>query len=177
MIKRTPVPWVSPEPYVTRTSDRKCILYRSPNHKTFCWTKYTRANFPENLAPPGDGNKSNASAPSIVNNQETNLPLSGSSSAGEVAWAGPWIAGIGYKCVDGNIRGISTASDFTKAEGCLSEPESSHVKWIFVWNGETRFIPHCLRSPDTRSTQRIAANTSTHWMRRYKHLHVSTSAE
>jgi hypothetical protein len=88
-------------------------------------------------------NKSNASAPSIVNNQKTSLPLSVPSSAGEDGRTGAWIAVIGYEGVDGNIRGNSTASDFTKAEGCLREPESSHVKSIFVWNGKTGLIAHC----------------------------------
>jgi len=106
-------------------------------------------------------NKSNAGAPSIVNNQKTNLPLSVSSSAGVDGQVGAWIAVIGYKGIDGNIRGNSTASDFTKAEACLREPESSHVKSIIVWNGKTGFISHCPQSPETRSTRRIAANTST----------------
>jgi len=65
------------------------------------------------------GNKSNASAPSIVNNQQTGLPLSVSSSAGENGRTGAWIAVNGYEGVDGNVRGNSTASDFTKAQGCL----------------------------------------------------------
>jgi hypothetical protein len=120
----TPEPWVSPELYETRKSEGQCIRCGSPKHKTFWCTKYTCANFPENLAPPRDGNKSNISAPSIVNNQKTSLPLSVPSSAGEDGRTGAWIAVIGYEGVDGNIRGNSTVSDFTKAEGCLTEPES-----------------------------------------------------
>jgi hypothetical protein len=53
--KCTPAPWVSPELYETRKSEGKCIRCGSPKHKTFWCTKYTRANFPENLAPQGDG--------------------------------------------------------------------------------------------------------------------------
>jgi hypothetical protein len=53
--KRTPAPWVSPELYETRKSEGKCIRCGSPKHKTFRCTKYTGANFPENLAPQGDG--------------------------------------------------------------------------------------------------------------------------
>jgi hypothetical protein len=116
---------------------------------------------PKTLLPQETENKSSTSAPSIVNNKKTSLPLSIPSSAGEDGRTGAWIAAIGYEGVDGNIRGISTASDFTKGEGCLREPESSHVKSIFVWNSKTGFIAHCPQSPDTRLTQRIAANTST----------------
>ena len=53
--KCTPAPWVSPELYETRKSERKCIRWGSPKHKTFRCMKYTPTNFPENLAPPGDG--------------------------------------------------------------------------------------------------------------------------
>jgi len=53
--KRTPAPWVSPELYETRKLEGKCIRCGSPKHKTLRYTKYTRANCPENLAPPGDG--------------------------------------------------------------------------------------------------------------------------
>jgi hypothetical protein len=87
--------------------------------------------FPKTLLPQETVNKSNTSAPSIVNNQKTSLSLTVPSSAGEDGRTGAWIAVIGYESVDGNIRGNSTASDFTKAEGCLREPESSHVKSIF----------------------------------------------
>jgi len=121
--------------------------------------------------------KSNASAPSMDNNQKTSLPLSGSSSAGENGWTGGWIAVIVYEGVESNLRGNSTASDFTKAVGCLWQPESSHVKSIFVWNKKTGFIARCPQSPDTRSTQRIAKNTSTQRLPRYKHLYSSTTSQ
>jgi len=143
--KRTPAPWVSPELYETRKSEGKCIRCGSPKLKTFRCPKYTRANCPDNLAPPGEGKQ--------IKRQRS------------------------FDSLDGNIRGNSTASDFTKAEGCLREPESSHVKSISVWNGKTGFIAHCPRSPDTRSTRSIAKNTSTHRLRRDKHLHVSTTSQ
>jgi len=41
-----------------------------------------------------------------------------------------------------------------------------------MWDGKTRFIAHCPWSPDTRLTQIIAHNMSTHQVRRHKHLHV-----
>jgi len=82
---------------------------------------------PKTLLLQETDKKSHASAPSIVNNQKTWLPLSVSSSAGAAGRAGVWIGVIGYEGVDGNIRGNSTASDCTKAEGCLSESESAHV--------------------------------------------------
>jgi hypothetical protein len=53
--KRTPAPWVSPELYETRKSEGKYIRCGSPKLKTFRCTKYSRANFLENLAPLGDG--------------------------------------------------------------------------------------------------------------------------
>jgi len=95
-------------------------------------------------------NKSNASVPSIVNKQKTNLPLLVSSSEGQDERTKYWIGVIAYDGVDGNIRGNSTTSNFTKAKGCLRDPESTHAKSIFVWNGITGFTAHCPRSPDTR---------------------------
>ena len=73
-------------------------------------------------------NKPNASTASIVHNQKTSLPLSVSSLAGADGRAGASITVIGYNGVDGNIRGNSATSDFTKAKGCLRQPHSSHVK-------------------------------------------------
>jgi hypothetical protein len=55
---------------------------------------------------------------------------------GEDERTGAWIAVFGYEGVDGNISGNSTALDFSKADSCLREPESSHIKSIFVWNGK-----------------------------------------
>jgi len=132
---------------------------------------------PKTLLPQKTENKSNASAPSIVNNQKTSLPLSVPSLAGEDGRMGAWIAVIGYESVDGYIRRNSTASDFTKAEGCLRESESSHIKSLFLWNGRTGLIAHYPWSPDMWSTRRIAANTSTHWLRHYKHLDISTTSQ
>jgi hypothetical protein len=132
---------------------------------------------PKTLLPQETENKSNASAPSIVNNQKTSLPLSVPRLAGEDGGTRAWIAVIGYEGADGNIRGNSTASDFTMAEGCHRQPERSHVKSIFGWNGKIGFIAHCPRSPDTRSTRSIAANTSTHRLRSYKHLYISTTSQ
>jgi hypothetical protein len=120
--------------------------------------------------------KSNASAPSIVNNQTTSLPLSVSSLAEEDGQTGAWIAVTGHESINGKIRRNSTASDFTKAEGCLREPESSHVNSILVWNGKTGLITHFPRSPDTRSLRRIEANLSTHQLRCYNHLYISTTS-
>ena len=47
--------------------------------------------------------RSNTSAPSIVNNQISNLPLSVSSSAGEDGRMGAWFGVIEYEGVDGNM--------------------------------------------------------------------------
>jgi hypothetical protein len=107
---------------------------------------------PKTLLHQETENKLNASAPSIFKNQKTSVSLLVPGSAGDDERTGAWIAVIGYMGVDSNIRGNSTASDFTKAEGCLREPERSHVKSIFVWNGKTGFIAHCPQSADTRST-------------------------
>jgi hypothetical protein len=85
-------------------------------------------------------NKSKASASSIVNDQKTSLPSSVSSSVGEDGRPGAHTAAIGYECVDSNIREHSIISDFTKSKGCLTAPESSHVKPIFVWKRKTGFI-------------------------------------
>jgi hypothetical protein len=84
---------------------------------------------------------------------------------------------IGHEGVDGNMKGNATASDFTKAEGCLREPKSSHVKSIFVLNGKTGFIAHGRQCPDRRLTGRIAVNTSIHRWRRYKYLDISTTSQ
>ena len=53
--KRTPAPLVLAELYETQKSERKCIHDRSLKHKTFRCITYTRAHFPANLAPPGEG--------------------------------------------------------------------------------------------------------------------------
>jgi len=122
-------------------------------------------------------NKSNASTPSTVSNKETSLPLLVPSWEGEDGWIGAWIAGIGYKGVDGNIRWHSTALDFINAKGCTRELESPHVKWLFVWNSGSRFITNRPPRPDMRSRQRIANNRSIYWLRRYKHSHGSTTSQ
>jgi len=122
-------------------------------------------------------NKWNTNAPSTVTNQKTSLPLLVFSSAGEEGQIGTWIAVIQYKDVDGNFRGNSAASDFIMGKRCLREPESSHIESRFVWNSKTGFIVHCPRSPDTRSTPRIAVNMCTHQLRRYMHLYVSTTSQ
>ena len=54
-VKRNLLPWVSPELDKTQKLEGKCIHCGLPKHKTFWCTKYTCANFPENLAHPGDG--------------------------------------------------------------------------------------------------------------------------
>jgi len=132
---------------------------------------------PKTLLPQEPEYKSNASAPSIVNNQKSSLPLLVPSSAGEDGRTGAWLAVIGHEGVDVNIRGNSTTSDFTEAKGFLKELESSQVKSIFVWNSKTRFIRHCPQSPDTTSIRRIAANTSTYRLQSYKHLYISTTSQ
>jgi hypothetical protein len=45
---------VSPELYETGKSEAKCIHRRVRKHKSFRCTKYMCANYPGNLAPPGD---------------------------------------------------------------------------------------------------------------------------
>jgi len=146
-------------------------------------TKHSRAlnihapTSPKTLLPQAMENKSNAPSPLIVNNQKTSIALSVSSSAGVDGRTEAWIAVIWYEGVDGNIRGHSSASDFTKAAGWLREPESSHVESIVVWNSKPRFITHCAQSPDMGSTRRIAANMSTHRLQCYKHLYISTTSE
>jgi hypothetical protein len=135
------------------------------------------ATSPKTVLPDDTENRSNASAPSIVNNQKTRLPPLVPSSGAKDGRMGAWIAVIGYDSLDGNIRGNSTSSDITKAEGCLREPESSSVKSIFVWNSKTGHMAHCLQSPDTSSIRRIAANTSTNRLWRYKHLYISITSQ
>jgi hypothetical protein len=107
-------------------------------------------------------NKSNASATSIVNIQLTILPVPVHSSVGEDGRTRAWIAVIGYESIAGTIRGNLFPLDFTKAEGCPRAPETSHVEPIFAWNGKIGFTAHCPRSPDTRLSQGIPTNTSTH---------------
>jgi hypothetical protein len=121
--------------------------------------------------------KSNTSTPSIVNNQKTSLPALACSSVEDDGRTGPRIAVIGYKGIDGNIRGKSTASDFAKAKGCLTEPVCFHAMLILVGNDKTGVLAHCLASQVTKATLRIAENTSTNRQPRYIHLDVSGTSE
>jgi len=122
-------------------------------------------------------NKSNTSTPSIVNNQKTSVPLSVSSFAGGDGPMGAWIAVTGYQGVVGKNRRYSTVSHFTKAEGCLRQPDCFHLKSIFLWNSKTWFTTHSPRSLATRSTLRIAKHMSTHRLWRYKQLYISTTSQ
>jgi len=121
-------------------------------------------------------NKSNTNTPSTVSNQITSLPLLVPGSAEEDGQIRASIAVSGYEAIDGNISRYSTTSDFIKAEGRLIVPESSQIMSIIVCNNNTWFIAHSPRSPDTRSTRRIATHTSTHLLWQYTHLHVSTTS-
>jgi len=94
--KRTPATWVSPELKENRKSEGQCIRCGSPKHKTFLSMKHKAPTSLKTLLLRETENKSNASAPSIVNNETTSLPLSVSSSAGENGRAGAWIAVIRY---------------------------------------------------------------------------------
>jgi len=132
---------------------------------------------PKILFPQETENISNSSVPSIAKNQKTSLHLSVSSSVGEDPRTGAWIAVIGYEGVVRNNRMNSNEWVVTKAGGCLRDSESSHVESIFEWNRKTRFIADCTGSPDTISTGRIAVNTRTHRLRRYKHLYISTTSQ
>jgi len=107
-------------------------------------------------------NKSTAHRSWTVSIQSTRLRLSICCLAAENAQIAVWIAVIGFKDVDGNIRGNINSFNFIKAKGWLREPESTQVKSILVQNGRFRFITHCPWSPDTRQAWRISMKMSTH---------------
>ena len=160
-----------------RSQKENAYVAGCPNIKHSGAWNINAPTFPITLLLPETENKSHTSAPSRVNNQINILPLSVSSSVGDDGRTGASPALVGYEGIDGNIRGNSTTSDLTKAKGCLRVPNSSYVKPITVWNGKNVFIAHCVRRSDARSTRRIATNTSTHPLRRYKNLYISTSAQ
>jgi hypothetical protein len=174
---RTPAPWVWQSSAKLRSRKENAYAADHPNMKNSGARNIHAPTTPKTSLLQETENKSNPSAPSIVKNQKPSLHWSVSSSEGEDGRMGAWIAVIWYEGVDGNIRGYSTTSDFTEAEGCLTESETSHVKSIFVLIGKTGFFAHYPRSPDMRSSYRIAASTSTHRFRWYKHLYISTTSQ
>jgi len=169
--------WVSPELFETQKLVEKCIHSGCPKHSTLQCIQYTCTNFPTTLLFQQMEDKSNASAPSAVSNNRTCVPLLVTSSSREDGTMGALIVVIGLEAIKGNIRGHTIASDFIKAEGCLRQPEISHVMPIIVWNGKTGFIPHCPWSLDMRSTWKIAPSTSTHRLSLYMQGHGYTPSQ
>jgi len=131
---------------------------------------------PHSLLLQETENTSNDSTPSILSNQITIFPPLVASSVWEDGHIWDWIAVVGYKGVDCNNTAYWTASDPIKSEGCLREPESAHVKSIFLWNGKTRFIAHCTWSSDMRWSWGIALNMSTHQLLGNIDFHWSTTS-
>jgi hypothetical protein len=64
-------------------------------------------------------NKSTANTSTNVSNQETSLPLTLCILLEEDESIQGWITVIGYKGIEGNMRGNSTASDFIEGKGCF----------------------------------------------------------
>jgi len=118
---------------------------------------------PESLLLQGMGNQWNCSTTLIVNNWKTTWPLMVHSAAGGDFEISIWIAVIGYEGIYGNIIGSSTASDFIRAQWCVGDPESTHVKSILLWNSLTRVITNCLWTPNMKLPQRVVINMNTDW--------------
>jgi len=161
-----------------RIRSQKEILYAvgHPNKK-HCdvWNIHVPTS-PTLLLLQETDNQSYPTAPSTVNRKKLSLPRLVPSSVGEDGKIRYQTAVIGYEGIDGNIRRNSTALDIIQVKGCLTKPESSHVKWIIVWNGTAGFIAHYPQCPDRRWTQRTVRNTSTHRLQRRKHCHGSTTS-
>jgi len=121
--------------------------------------------------------KSNAGAPSTVNNHETTWHLSVSSWVGHDTPIRPLITVAGYMGDNGEICAKPTPVDVIQAEGCLRQPQSFDVSSKFIWHGKTGFIAHCLQGPDMRMIWRIAASMSTHPLQCYQHCHFSTTSQ
>jgi len=148
----TPRPLVAPDLYGTWQSECKYIHHGSAKYKHSCALNIHLPTSPIILLLQEKENISIASPPATVSNQQSSMPHLVSCSVGKDGQIIAWTAFIGYKGIDGNISGSSMALELNMAEDCLREPESTYAISILVLNGETRFITHCPRSPDMKST-------------------------
>jgi len=80
-----------------------------------------------NSTPMRENATSNANDHSICSNKKISVPVPISGTAREVGRDGAGDADGGNAAVDGHFGRGSTASDIIKTEGCLGEPEGSHV--------------------------------------------------